>query len=732
MKLRLLATLCFSLALCGCIYAATTPVGPVAPAPVRSTSCDVSWTTLGHDSADSMPLGNGDIGLNVWTEQNGDVVFYVSKSDAWAEDGNLVKIGRVRVSLSPNPFVGSAAFRQHLSLADGEIRISGGQGADESTLRIWVDANRPVVRVEATVFKPVAVTVTLDPWRTEVVNSPKGNVSADVVLPPAANRLTWYHRNESPAKSNQKLLNATFGALLEGPGLVNGEGHTLRSAALATTHRFAVYPLTAVTPAAADWVAAVEKQAAALAPVDLEKSRAEHRQWWSQFWNRSWVFIQGDEAATQVTQGYTLQRFITACAGRGAQAIKFNGSIFTADNPSEKNGKNKETGKDIEGPVTADFRAWGGQYWFQNTRPMYWPRLAAGDFDLMRPLFNHYAAQVAPNAAQVKEFYGHDGAYFAETAPFWGGIPNIKPETKGVYTLRYFTPILELSAMMLDYHAYTGDDAFARDTLLPIAKAGLTFFAQHFPRDAAGKLFLDKDNSAEMFWDVANPLPDIAGLHYVIGRLLELPAAVLDEATRAEWVKLQSILPPVPTGVKDGKPVLLPYAGEQNEKSHNSENPEFYAVYPFRIYGVGKPGLELALNAYAIRLNKRTSCWHQDVVDAPLLGLTDQAKKDVTTNFTTFDKRLRFPAFWARGHDYMPDQDNGGHGELGLQKMLIQCDGRKILLLPAWPKEWSADFKFAAPFNTTVEGRVEGGKLINLKVTPESRRADVEIYQPSA
>ena len=53
-----------------------------------------------------------------------------------------------------------------------------------------------------------------------------------------------------------------------------------------------------------------------------------------------------------------------------------------------------------------------------------------------------------------------------------------------------------------------------------------------------------------MYWDVTNPLPDIAGLHYVIGRLLELPPSLLDDATRAEWTKLQAILPAIPTGTK--------------------------------------------------------------------------------------------------------------------------------------------------------------------------------------
>src|SRR2546430_12601628 len=44
-----------------------------------------------------------------------------------------------------------------------------------------------------------------------------------------------------------------------------------------------------------------------------------------------------------VTQGCILQRFMNAAAGRGAQPIKFNGSIFTVGKPDDP-----------------DFRRWGG------------------------------------------------------------------------------------------------------------------------------------------------------------------------------------------------------------------------------------------------------------------------------------------------------------------------------------------------------------------------------------
>ncbi len=59
--------------------------------------------------------------------------------------------------------------------------------------------------------------------------------------------------------------------------------------------------------------------------------------------------------------------------------------------------------------------------------------------------------------------------------------------------------------------------------------------------------------------------------------------------------------------------------------------------------------------------------------------------------------------------------------------VLMQCHGDTIRLAPAWPKNWKASFKLHAPKNTTVEGRVEKGKVSDLKLTLESRRKDVII-----
>src|SRR5882762_4786007 len=105
---------------------------------------DVTWNSLGTNENSSMPLGNGDVALNVWTEQNGDNVLLLAKSDAWSENGQLLKLGRVRIKLTPNPFIASVGFTQTLKLETGEVQIQNGK----NMAHIWVDANQPVIHVE--------------------------------------------------------------------------------------------------------------------------------------------------------------------------------------------------------------------------------------------------------------------------------------------------------------------------------------------------------------------------------------------------------------------------------------------------------------------------------------------------------------------------------------------------------------------------------------------------------
>lgn len=105
-----------------------------------------------------MPCGNGDIGLNVWKEENGDLLFYIGKTDSWGDNSRLLKVGRVRVRLSSDPLLPEGYFRQALRLKDGTVEVRWGESSRPIKTQVWVDANHPVIHVSIECPKPLEAT----------------------------------------------------------------------------------------------------------------------------------------------------------------------------------------------------------------------------------------------------------------------------------------------------------------------------------------------------------------------------------------------------------------------------------------------------------------------------------------------------------------------------------------------------------------------------------------------
>jgi hypothetical protein len=172
---------------------------------------------------------------------------------------------------------------------------------------------------------------------------------------------------------------------------------------------------------------------------------------------------------------------------------------------------------------------------------------------------------------------------------------------------------------------------------------------------------------------------------------------------------------------------LLP--AETYSAKRNFENAELYGVFPYRMFTAmaGKESLELALNAWRVRLHPEDFGWHQNCIQAALLGLADEAKTMVAARAAATAAGYRFPGFFGPNYDWTPDQDHPSSMVIAVQRMLMQCEGDKIALLPAWPKDWNVTFKLHAPKQTTVECELLNGKVVKLVVQPTSRRADVEM-----
>jgi hypothetical protein len=355
--------------------------------------------------------------------------------------------------------------------------------------------------------------------------------------------------------------------------------------------------------------------------------------------------------------------------------------------------------------------------------------LIAGDFEMMGPLFKMYINALPLRKAATQKYYHHEGAFFPETMNFWGTYTNTnygfnRKNLADGYTINpyiryYWQGGLELSLMMLDYYAFTNNNKFAKDTLVPFVSEILRFFNVHWKRGEDGKILFSPAMSLETFHTAVNPLPEIVGIRKVAEKMLLLPNNFTTETQRKEWEKLLNDLPAIPKQVNSNDTLLDP-AAEYSDKK-NIENPELYAIFPYRAFGIGKPEIDLAKRTFTARAYKDNGGWQQNSIQAAYIGLTDEAKKMVVESFSVWDKNFRFPGFWGPNYDWTPDQDHGCVAMNALQRMIIQYEDNQVHLLPAWPKEWDVHFKVNAPGNTRIEGTFENGKLKNLKMTPENK-----------
>ncbi|HBC30684.1 MAG TPA: hypothetical protein DC024_05485 [Clostridiales bacterium] len=732
---------------------------------------NVVWTSPSLDHTGSMPVGNGDIGLNVWVDQKGDICFYIGKTDSWSDNGRLLKIGKVRIKTEPRIIFDDSDFNQELDLQSGKIVITsrrGLQGKEQNIgLSVWVDANNPVVYVDAHGDTPVQFNAIIELWRTEPYDLPEVSASdllenrskpnrlndrvivePDQVIEDKDDYIGWLHHNKKSVGfdltnelqglsgffNTDPFLNRTFGAIIKGTGSEKISDYELRTSQ-SKDSRIEIYVLTKHPSSPEEWQNQIEVLSREISAESFRERDRKHKEWWTQFWDRSWMDATNndlsnpdDSSAFFVSRGYVLQRFITASAGRGNYPIKFNGSIFTV--PAEGTSGDP------------DYRRWGPGYWWQNTRLPYISLNTSGDFDLTQPFFKMYADDIYNLCKyRTKKYFNFDGAYFPECMYFWGacftndyGWTKMEERVDKLQDSRWhkweWVAGPELVNMMLDYYDFTLDHSFLKDKIIPVANDIMKFFDNFYPANNEGKWVMHPSQALETWWDCTDPMPEIAGLHSITQRLIQLPESEEKSANIVFWKTIKSKIPDIPTNETELGTTLAP-ARIFNDK-RNLENPELYAVFPFRHFAIDKPNIDWAKNALELRTDRGSSGWRQDDIFMAYLGMTDQAKENIVARATSFDENSRFPAFWGPNYDWVPDQDHGGVLMKAFQSMLLQTDqySDKIYLLPAWPKEWNIDFKLHAPKNTVITGKVVKGELQLLEVNPVSRKNDIVICKP--
>jgi len=675
---------------------------------------DIVLQRPNSDRTEAMPLGNGRLGLGVWSQDG--YTAQLNREDTWP-----LRLSPGHVSIPGlKKLVEASDYSARLNLYDGEFEEHGGG----ITAITYVDESVDVMVVEvrgADVNQPETAELKLWPGRNpNVIASDQMGVLAE----------TWRDTNEMGASG------LTFGSL-SAMRVDAREVHVSPDGPLAVKITF--LPKTdgtfRVLVAAPEWRGGdAFGTASALLNKALSLTAEDHRNWWHSFWASAALLklSSPDHHAEYFENLRMIDLFTTAAESRD----RFPGSQAGIGDLFSSFGDNHQ---------------WGpSAYWHWNLRMQVSANLGAGLAQFNEPYFNLYNDNMDAVALWTREHMnGLPGICVPETMRFNGagyenetwlkfsGI-NCTANGRPYYNARTISTGAEVALWVWQQYLYTDDLSFLESNY-PLMRNAAQFLLAYAHKDSDGTLYTYPSNAHESNWDVRNPTTDIAAMHALFPVLIQAAATlgVEDEAVQAAREALSS-LPDFPLVLPGEKKLLS--KSERNQTGaviansyslgaivHNEENLGLEPVWPYSLIGDAGPLHAIGVNTYMHRTNKSAADWSADPVQAARLGLADEMKsalEAITERYQFYPNGLAqltdSPEFYVEQVGVVAD---------ALQNGLVQDYDGLVRILPAWPKDWDADGTVVVRHGNRVHLQVREGKIITLGAEAV-KATDMKIRNP--
>lgn len=661
---------------------------------------DIVLQRPGPRPEEAMPLGNGRLGVAVWSQDG--FTAQLNRADTLPlrlSPGQVVIPGLKKLVDAPD-------YAGRLSLYNGEfVERGGGMRA-----AVYVEPHRDVLVIDVSGADPNAVeTASLHLWKPR---HPATACTASVCVISEV----WKDNGEAGASGQ------TFGSL----AAITARGRRVRAISdgpLEVKISFQPRPdgTFRVLVAAPGWKGGDAIRAASqIISRDLEISPAAHRRWWNNFWRRAGLMkLSSKDHSAEYFENLRAIDLYTAAAesqGRlpGSQAGV--GDLFSA---------------------FRDAHQWDpSAYWHWNLRMHVAANLGAGLYELNDPYFNLYRSNLANIEAWTgAQMEGRPGACVPETMRFNGrGYENetwappaldCSAHFRPYYNARTLSTGAEVSLWVWRQYLATDDRAFLAANY-PIMSASARFLLAYAKRGADGFLHTYPSNAHETQWDVHDPTTDIAAMKALFPVVIKAAQILNTDPGLARQIEaaMPHILSFPRTGETNEKKLLLPAddaaaAGliapsyDPSAPLHNSENIGLEPVWPYDLIGDRGPLHDLAVRTFRYRPFKVQNDWSFDPIQAARLGLSTQVK---STLMRLTEEYQAYPSGLAHfaGQGFYVEQI--GVVAAALQEALVQDDNGVVLIAPAWPKDWDADATVYIRHRTKVDVQVRRGVPVTVAV----------------
>lgn len=701
---------------------------------------DVLYVTPSVEPWEAMPVGGGDLSAMVRSDGTG-VDLHLTKSDAWGFQAppdalpgsrffNNVSPGHVRIEFGERARAAATErFQQRLDLYHGRIVLQFGGETDGARIEVWGHPQRKILVVEVTDPNGTLdlTSIELTEWR------PSMKLGASDATVHAVEIHTRSARPHLANTGMEDYFDADNDPLLgRGTAVVLGTSSfapkncfadektaTMSLPQQRPPHYYIVIGAAVTTDGKT--LAAVQQEVDTALVVPLATLKAEHQEWWRDYWSKSLLRIQSpDKLADRLCAAYHVHLYTLACVNRGSVPCKWDGGA---------------------GLMRGDERTWGLSEWVQEIRFTYMPLYAANRLEMARGLTRHYSQMKPYLLEQTKRMWGVDGLWIPETVLPWGHAEDFVLRDTGESRAEHFLPWdpktaaygkfdryngyvgflftagLEICQHYLVYHRYSGDERFLRDDAYPIIRDVCRFVSGLLRKEADGLWHLDPANALETWWMVRDPADTLAGIRAIFPEFISLSKQFTqDNKLRTKCEQILAALPEPALGhwARDGKidPNAKTYAPAaaigQIPTSRNFEIPALYRVFPFELSGIGSPDDQLCRDTFDRRIYGITNSWSLDAIWAARLGLGDEASKLLREHAVRYN-RFRYGGWDSSNSSVFPDglsvvpyMDGAGLSAFGVNESLVQSHNDLIRLLPAVSKSWSGIFRL----------RAEGGFLV--------------------
>jgi len=627
---------------------------------------------------EAMPLGNGRLGLAVWSE--GGLRLQLNRADtlpARLSPGQVVLPGLSKL-------VDAADYHAELDLYHGEFKESG--GGLTATVHVEPDFDGAVIDV-AGADPSVPQTAQLYLWQPRRA---KESIDAKIALLAES----WQDATEAGASGQ------TFGSL----AAIATDGRDIRVEIVKPqTVQLAFRPRPdgsfRIFIASPEWKGS--GNALKTAAEVLNKARSsrleEHRRWWQEFWEHAALMkLSSADGSAQYFENLRCLDLFTAAAESlgpipGSQAGI--GDLFSS---------------------IRDEHRWGpSAYWHWNLRMQVAANLGAGLFRFNESYFALYRDNLAAMQAWTKQQMAQRaGVCVPETMRFngkgyenetWLKEPglNCSAESKPYYNARTLSTGAEVSLWVWQQYLATGDKAFLTRNY-PLMAEAARFLLAYLKQGPDQLWHMYPSNAHETQWDVHDPTTDVAAMRSFFPALLEATKILdIDHDLARQIEPVLAALPQLPR-----KDLVIARSYDEDAPTHNSENIGLEAVWPYSLIGDTGPLHDAGVETYRQRPNKFEDDWSFDAIQAARLGLADEVK---TALVSLTEKYQEYPSGLAKfaGPEFYVEQI--GVVADALQEALVEDYDGLVRIAPAWPKAWDADATVYIRQNSKVYVQIRDG-----------------------